>query len=88
MMPENERRRKVAENSITCEIVESIAVLSENEKGYTKEINLVSWNGADPKYDIRNWHPGRERCGKGITLSEEEAHALMDALKEVFGDDE
>lgn len=78
----------MAENSITCEIVESIAVLSENEKGYTKEINLVSWNGADPKYDIRNWHPGRERCGKGITLSEEEAHALMDALKEVFGDDE
>ena len=78
----------MAENSITCEIVESIAVLSENEKGYTEEINLVSWNGADPKYDIRNWHPGRERCGKGITLSEEEAHALMDALKEVFGDDE
>ena len=78
----------MAENSITCEIIESIAVLSENEKGYTKEINLVSWNGADPKYDIRNWHPGRERCGKGITLSEEEAHALMDALKEVFGDDE
>ena len=78
----------MAENSITCEIVESIAVLSENEKGYTKEINLVSGNGADPKYDIRNWHPGRERCGKGITLSEEEAHALMDALKEVFGDDE
>ena len=70
----------MAENSITCEIVESIAVLSENEKGYTKEIN--------PKYDSRNWHPGRERCGKGITLSEEEAHALMDALKEVFGDDE
>ena len=78
----------MAENSITCEIGESIAVHSENEKGYTKEINLVSWNGADPKYDIRNWHPGRERCGKGITLSEEEAHALMDALKEVFGDDE
>ena len=77
----------MAENSITCEIVESIAVLSENEKGYTKEIKLVSWNGADPKYDMRNWHPGRERCGKGITLSEEEAHALMDALKEVFGDD-
>ena len=74
----------MAENSITCEIVESIAVLSENEKGYTKEINLVSWNGSDPKYDIRNWHPGRERCGKGITLTEEETCALMDAMKEVF----
>ena len=51
---------------------------------YTKDINIVSWNGADPKYDIRNWHPGREKCGKGITLTEEEARALMDALKEVF----
>lgn len=71
--------------SITCEIVEPIAVLSENEKGYTKEINLVSWNGSEPKFDIRNWHPDREKCGKGITLTEEEAHALMDALKEVFG---
>ena len=78
----------MAENSITCEIVESIAVLSENEKGYTKEINLVSWNGADPKYDIRNWHPGRERSGKGITLTEDETVALMEALKEMFGDDE
>ena len=78
----------MAENSITCEIVESIAVLSENEKGYTKEINIVSWNGADPKYDIRSWHPDRQKCGKGITLTREEATALMYALKEVFEDDE
>ena len=78
----------MAEKSITCEIVRPISVLSENEKGYTREINLVSWNGAEPKYDIRNWHPGREKCGKGITLTEEEARALMDALKEVFGEEQ
>jgi len=78
----------MTEKNITCEIVRPIAVLSENERGYTKEINLVSWSGADPKYDIRNWHPGREKCGKGITLTEEEARTLMDALKEVFGDGE
>ena len=78
----------MTEKTITCEIVRSIAVLSENERGYTKEINLVSWNGGEPKYDIRNWHPGRERSGKGITLTEDEAVALMQALKEVFGDDE
>ena len=65
-----------------------IAVLSENEKGYTREINLVSWNGAEPKYDIRNWHPNREKCGKGITLTEEEARILMDALNEVLGEEE
>ena len=78
----------MAEKSITCEIVRPIAVLSENERGYTKEINLVSWNGANPKFDIRNWHPGRERSGKGITLTKEEIMNLMDAMEEVFGDDE
>ena len=74
----------MAEKDITCEIVRPIAVLSDNERGYTREINLVSWNKADPKYDIRNWHPGREKCGKGIALTEEEARALMNALKKVF----
>ena len=78
----------MAEKNITCEIVRPLALLSENERGYTKELNLVSWNGADPKYDIRNWHPEHERSGKGITLTREEILALMDALKEVFGDDE
>lgn len=78
----------MTEKSITCEIVRPIAVLSENERGYTKEINLVSWNGAEAKYDIRNWHPGRERSGKGITLTKEEIMNLMDAMEEVFGDDE
>ena len=74
----------MAENSITCEIVEPIAVLSENEKGYTKEINLVSWNGAEPKFDIRNWHPGRERSGKGITLTKDEARVLAKAMNEML----
>ena len=53
-----------------------------------EEGEVVSWNKADPKYDIRNWHPGRERSGKGITLTEDETVALMEALKEMFGDDE
>jgi len=78
----------MTEKSVACEIVRPIAVLSENDRGYTKEINLVSWNGADAKYDIRNWHPGREKSGKGITLTEDEAVALMEALKEVFDYDE
>ena len=76
----------MAEKSITCEIVKPIAVLSENEKGFTKEINLISWNGADPKYDIRNWHPGREKSGKGITLSRSELQNLVKALEIEFED--
>ena len=77
----------MTEKCVTCEIVEPIAVLSENERGYTKEINLVSWNGAEPKFDIRNWHPGREKLGKGITLTKAEIINLMDAMKEVLGDE-
>ena len=77
----------MTEKSITCEIVRPIAVLSENDKGYTKEINLISWNGAEPKYDIRNWHPSREKCGKGITLTKDETIALADALNCVLKDE-
>lgn len=54
---------------VTHSITKPIAVLSENERGYTKEANYVSWNGNDPKLDIREWHPNHERCGKGVTLT-------------------
>ncbi|MBQ6995743.1 MAG: YdbC family protein [Lachnospiraceae bacterium] len=62
------------------EIVEEIGVLSENAKGWRKELNKISWNGAEPKYDIRDWDPEREKMGKGVTLTEEEAQALRDLL--------
>ncbi|MCI9576102.1 MAG: hypothetical protein HFJ84_05425 [Clostridiales bacterium] len=70
--------------SIDMKITEEIAVLSNRGSGYTKEINLVSWNGAEPKYDIRSWSPGREKCGKGITLTKEEVKALFLALQDIF----
>jgi len=73
---------------ISCEIARRIAIIAVNDKGFSKEINLVSWNGAEPKYDIRNWHPGREKCGKGIKLSRDEALALMGALISEFGEEE
>ena len=58
------------------EIVEELGVLSENAKGWRKELNLISWNGAAPKYDIRDWSPEHEKMGKGVTLTEEEYEAL------------
>ena len=33
-------------DKFSYEIVEEIAVLSENQRGWRKELNLVSWNGA------------------------------------------
>ena len=65
----------------TYEIIEEIAVLSENAKGWRKELNKISWNGGAPKYDIRDWAPEHEKMGKGVTLTEDE----MQKLKEYFG---
>lgn len=65
------------------EIVEEITVLSENPKGWTKELNLVSWNGRPPKFDLRDWAPGHEKMGKGITLSNEEFDILRNTLKQM-----
>ena len=73
---------------IQYEIVKEIAVLSASDSVYTKEINLISWNGREPKYDIRSFSPNREKCGKGITLNADEAAALLEALqKEVNSGD-
>lgn len=65
---------------ITVEIVKEIGVLSESNKGWTKELNLVSWNGREPKYDLREWDPDHEKMSKGITMSKEEAVKLRDYL--------
>lgn len=67
---------------VNYEIVKHIGVLSESKTGWTKEINLVSWNNRDPKYDIRDWAPEHEKMGKGITLSKEEVLTLIDILNE------
>jgi hypothetical protein len=68
---------------IKFEITEHIAVLSESPKGWTKELNLISWNGRDPKYDIREWAPNHEKVGKGVTLSKEEVENLIEVLSKL-----
>lgn len=65
------------------EIVEEIAVISESSRGWSKELNLISWNERDPKYDLREWSPEHEKMGKGITLSAEELKILRDALNKL-----
>lgn len=71
----NQERRNMAAD-FKYDIVEEIGVLSENTKGWRKELNLISWNGAAPKYDIREWAPDHEKMGKGVTLTKEELSAL------------
>ena len=71
---------------IQYEIVKEIAVLSTGESGYTKEINLISWNGKEPKYDIRSFSPNREKCGKGVMLTETEVGKLLAALEKALSE--
>lgn len=63
------------------EIVETLGVLSENAKGWTKELNLIKWNDNAPKYDLRDWAPDHERMGKGVTLTMDELATLKDILE-------
>ena len=72
-------------SDITYEIKEQIAVLSKNGKGWQRELNLISWNGNAPKYDIRDWAPEHAKMGKGISLTKEELEALYDIIGEVLG---
>ena len=65
---------------IKFEITEHIGTISEGSKGWTKEINRVSWNDRDPKIDIREWSPDHTKMGKGITLTDEEAAKLKELL--------
>lgn len=69
---------------IKYDIVEEVAVLSENAKGWRKELNLISWNGAKPKYDIREWAPEHEKMGKGTTMTEAEMKELKKILDQRF----
>ncbi len=65
---------------ITFDVMKHFGVLSEEKTGWKKEVNLVSWNGRPPKIDIRDWAPGHEKMGKGITLTPEEAKNLIELL--------
>ncbi|MBM3180921.1 MAG: hypothetical protein FJZ86_11270 [Chloroflexi bacterium] len=70
-------------SEIKYEIIKKIGVLSKSASGWAKELNLMSWNERDPKYDIREWSPDREKMGKGVTLSREELLALKDLLNNI-----
>ncbi len=63
---------------IKFDIIKNITVLSEGSKGWKKELNLISWNNNEPKYDIREWAPDHTKMGKGITLTKEELMLLKE----------
>lgn len=62
------------------EVINELGVVSEGSKGWKKEFNRVSWNGGEPKYDIRDWDETHEKMGKGITISEQELRKLKELI--------
>lgn len=68
--------------SFGFEVKEHVGIIGTNNTGWTKEINIISWNGMPPKYDIRDWSPDHEHMSKGITLTEEEVKGLIKILNE------
>ena len=65
---------------ITYEIVREIGVIATQQSGWTRELNLISWNGGAAKYDLRDWAPDHEKMGKGITLTEDDLRALGELI--------
>lgn len=69
-------------NEVKFEIVNNIGIISTSKSGWKKELNRVSWNGGEPKYDLREWDPEHTKMGKGVTLTEKELRELAKVLAE------
>ncbi len=63
------------------EITKKLGVLSTTKAGWTKEVNMVSWNGKPEKLDIREWDPAHEKMAKGLTFTAEEIEKLKEILE-------
>ena len=70
-------------SDIKYEIIKTIGALSKSNSGWAKELNLISWNDREPKYDLRDWSADHSKMGKGVTLSKDELSALRDLLNRV-----
>lgn len=73
-------------NDFSYKVTEEIGVIGNpTPSGWTTQLNLVSWNGKEPKLDIRPWNEDRSRMGKGISLSREDATELANLLSSYLG---
>lgn len=70
-------------SEIKYEIIKKVGVLSKAASGWAKELNLISWNDREPKYDLRDWSADGEKMGKGVTLSKDELLALKELLNTI-----
>ncbi len=65
---------------INVEIIEELGDLSKGSNGWKKQLTYTSWNGREPKFDLRSWDADHMSMTKGLTLSKDELKALRDIL--------
>lgn len=74
----------MAENSnleYSFVIKEHFGVINTRDNGWTRELNLVSWNDGVPKYDIRDWNDKHDRMSRGITLTADDMRGLARVMQ-------
>lgn len=71
-------------NDFKFEIKKELGVLSTTKSGWNKELNLISRNDKEPKYDIREWSPEHDKMGKGVTFTKEELVELKKLLENIL----
>ena len=76
--------KKTGTKNIECKVIEDYGILSTSESGYETKLTYTSWNGREPKYDIRPWKDGK--CCKGMTFTGEEIENLYQLLKKIAED--
>ncbi len=75
---------KAPAKELKFEIKKNIDVISDSKNGnWHLELNVISWNDAKPKYDLRSWNADHTRMTKGITLNSEELAVLKEVLNEL-----
>ena len=74
------QNKKEEKKAFSFEKTEEIAILSKNGRGWTVELNKVSYNDGDPVYDLRSWSP-EGKMGKGMTLTDQTLANLLIVLK-------
>lgn len=61
------------------EIKQHIATISQRG-AWTLELNLISWGGRAPTYDLRKWSADHSKMSKGISLTQDELNQLINVL--------
>ena len=90
-MANNQNNSQKSDREVTFDIRDKLGVIGVNtnrEKPWTKEVNIVSWNGGKAKIDVREWNPEHDRMSKGVTLFDDEAKELVRVLTDWFGMDD